>query len=599
MMRLPAIKIRMFTCLVVLAGLQLRVPVWAQNAPVSTIGTTDTYGTLATIAVTAADFSNIGSFSLKILYDPQIAQAVAVNIGPMLGGNLSVNLNNPGMVFVSWFTSNTLTLPGTPVVLNINFSKIITGTSLLTWLDDGISCSWYNESGVVLNDQPTANYYLNGAVTFLSPDAPNTLLPIVSACANSIASVPVRVTNFNNIGRISLQLSYDPTAAGYQGYTNTSGFPGLTADGSQPGLVVISGIVPAGNGIVLADSAELLRLTFMATSGATDLIWIDNGATCQYAGPPPAYFILNDTPQNSYYLNGSVSALPLPASAGIITGPPGGDVCAGQSGVNFSITPVQHANSYFWSLPPEAVITAGASTNNITVSFGNNPENWNVTAYGINSCGNGPLSPVFPLAISEAPYIISQPVTPAVVNAGAGIATFQAVAAGAALVYQWQELVTTWIDIADSGIYSGSSFSELTLINPTAAMNGRHYRCRISGLCPPEVFTDGEAQLVVSNLTGISDEMRPYGKTPTLQINPNPVEKASTVKFNIPENGIVSIEIRNICGERVRVIRDGIEVKGTHEIQFSPDFMPGLYIAVLRFRSTEGAGIATEKFIMK
>ena len=575
----------------------------AQNAPVSTIDVVNSYSNTATVPVTAVNFTNIGSFSLKILYDPAIVHPVTATAGPLLGGSMAVNLNDPGVIFVSWYIFPGLTLGGNPVILNINFTRLATGTSPLNWLVDPF-CSWYDANGIILNNVPNSTYYIGGSVSFLSPDAPHTIAPSLHACPGTVISVPVKVTGFNNIGKAALKLNYNAAALAYQSYSNTSGFPGLAVDGSQPGSITVAGIIPAGGtGIVLADSSVLVTFDFLFSGGAADLAWVDNGQSCQYSGPPPAYFVLNDTPQSSFYLNGSVTGTPLPAGAGVISGPLGGDVCPGQSGVNFSVSPVPDANVYVWALPPGALITSGALTNNITVTFGNIPGNWDVTVYGNNICGNGPVSPAFPLFINAAPSIIVQPVSPGTVNAGAGTASFIVEASGSFLTYQWQESSGSWANLADSGVYGGAWSPVLTITNPPVSMNGNHYRCVVNGLCPPQVTSDGEAMLSVSNVTGINGE-RPdvTGNTSALSMSiyPNPVNNETTLTCFLPVDGQLDIAVWNLYGKKMDVLYSGSESIGFHKkhLHFS-GYSTGLYFVTMTLRTQSGERRATEKIIMQ
>jgi hypothetical protein len=80
----------------------------------------------------------------------------------------------------------------------------------------------------------------------------------------------------------------------------------------------------------------------------------------------------------------------LPASAGTITGTD--TVCKGTGNYNYFISPVSFANSYGWTLPQGAVISSGQQTNRIIVEFGTNAVSGPLTAFGINSCGNGQAS---------------------------------------------------------------------------------------------------------------------------------------------------------------------------------------------------------------
>jgi large repetitive protein len=61
--------------------------------------------------------------------------------------------------------------------------------------------------------------------------------------------------------------------------------------------------------------------------------------------------------------------------------------CANSSGNVYSIDPLPGATSYTWTVPVGATITAGASTNSITVDFG--PNGGGIYARGNNDCGSG------------------------------------------------------------------------------------------------------------------------------------------------------------------------------------------------------------------
>jgi len=492
--------------LVLSAGLWPGLKGIAQNAPVSNPSSVCSYTGTASIAVTSSGFTDIGSFSLKILYDTAIAHPTSVTAGPQLGGNFTVSLAIPGCIFISWYDAAGLTLPGNPVVLNIVFSRVAFGTTSLTWLDEGISCAWFDGNGVMLNDQPFSAYYLPGELTFASPDAPHLILPEVEACFYTTCTVPVLATAFNTVGKFNLKFTYDPTHAGYQSFTNTSGFPGLTVDGSIPGQVLVSGQLASGtSGITLPDTTTLFSMTFLCTGGTTALTWTDNGPSCQFSGPPPGFSILNDIPQNVYYTNGLIEE-PAP------------------------------------------------------------------------------------------PVILSQPVSPPAIPAGNGTAWFSVEAAGTGLTYQWQELRDDWTNLADSGIYSGSQTPALTLTDPPVAMNGYHYRCLISGTCPPSLPTNGEASLAVDNMTGTGW----HGTDPGIRITAFSESGSGIIqsRISIPEKGNVEMGIYTICGARIEQKRPGSIEKGTHTLAFQHYYSRGIYFLTLKFTTPAGTFNSTVKLVV-
>ena len=92
------------------------------------------------------------------------------------------------------------------------------------------------------------------------------------------------------------------------------------------------------------------------------------------------------------------SDCPMPGVPGPIAGPV--TVCGNSPGNVYSIAPVIYAVSYVWAVPPGAVITAGAGTNTITVTFANTPGD--VTVYGVDTCGNGPAG-TLAVSVLQAP----------------------------------------------------------------------------------------------------------------------------------------------------------------------------------------------------
>jgi len=229
-------------------------------------------------------------------------------------------------------------------------------------------------------------------------NAPITMLPSISFCEGTVTTieVPVYVTDFNNIGALSLTMKFDSLVLIYQSFSNDSEFPGLSIDCPEPGTIIAGAFVAnRSSGFSLPDSSVLFTLHFEYLGGSTELNWYDNGASCEYAGPPPALPTLNDTPQNDFYFNGSVTELLQPSDAGNISGPSGSLVCQGQTGIVFSVSPIPDSEIYVWAVPSGATIVSGLNTNSILVDFSNNAISGLVSVYGSNNCGNGNASDLY------------------------------------------------------------------------------------------------------------------------------------------------------------------------------------------------------------
>ena len=64
-------------------------------------------------------------------------------------------------------------------------------------------------------------------------------------------------------------------------------------------------------------------------------------------------------------------------------------VCRKEKNVQYSIAPVNNANSYTWTVPQQASITSGQGSTSILVKFGN--KSGSITVFAGNQCGNSSL----------------------------------------------------------------------------------------------------------------------------------------------------------------------------------------------------------------
>jgi hypothetical protein len=97
----------------------------------------------------------------------------------------------------------------------------------------------------------------------------------------------------------------------------------------------------------------------------------------------------------------TVTVNPVPDPAGGITGTP--VLCAGSTGIAYSVAAISNAVTYVWLLPTGATIASGATTNNITVDFSSGAVSGNITVEGNNLCGDGAPSPPFAVTVNPIP----------------------------------------------------------------------------------------------------------------------------------------------------------------------------------------------------
>jgi hypothetical protein len=104
---------------------------------------------------------------------------------------------------------------------------------------------------------------------------------------------------------------------------------------------------------------------------------------------------------NGFPFNYSIILNPKPAAAGAITGT--ATVCQGQNTAAYSVPEIADATAYAWSYSGAGAVIANATTNSITISFAANATSGNLSVMGVNSCGNGMVSALYPITIYPLP----------------------------------------------------------------------------------------------------------------------------------------------------------------------------------------------------
>ncbi len=92
-----------------------------------------------------------------------------------------------------------------------------------------------------------------------------------------------------------------------------------------------------------------------------------------------------------------IGCIPV-ANTGTITG--AATVCQGQNAVTYTVSTIENATLYVWTLPTGAIGTS--TTNSIAVDFGTSATSGDITVKGTNSCGDGAIS-TFAVTVNPLP----------------------------------------------------------------------------------------------------------------------------------------------------------------------------------------------------
>ncbi len=156
-----------------------------------------------------------------------------------------------------------------------------------------------------------------------------------SACPGTVFNCPVTVSNFNNVGAVSLALNYNPDILTFEGVTdvNTALGSGLLANASN-GKVYVSWYSTQG---VSIGSGTLLQIQFTGVTGSSSLTW--DAANSEYAMP-------DGTSITMTFNNANATIYSLP---NITSQPEGQCVYAGQN-TSFSINASGQGIGYQWQV---------------------------------------------------------------------------------------------------------------------------------------------------------------------------------------------------------------------------------------------------------
>ncbi|MEI6886525.1 MAG: T9SS type A sorting domain-containing protein, partial [Bacteroidota bacterium] len=250
-----------------------------------------------------------------------------------------------------------------------------------------------NAITVTWNTAGAQNVYVN----YVNSTGCTATTPTAKAVTVNALPVPVVSGPTNNIC----------PGAGYNTYTTQYGYNNYIWTTSSGGTIV------SGQGTASID-------VYWTTSGAQWITVIySNSAGCSPAAPTQV----------------NVNVLYLPGPAGAVSG--SSSVCAGAQGVAYSVAPISNAIAYVWTLPAGVTIASGAGTNNITVNFATNASSGNMTVYGNDLCGNGTVSPPFPVTVNPLPAGAGTVSGPSTVCQGENGVNYSVVTIANATSYSW------------------------------------------------------------------------------------------------------------------------------------------------------------------
>lgn len=318
--------------------------------------------------------------------------------------------------------------------------------------------------------------------------------------------VPITVTNFQYIGAITLTLDYDHSVLNFVQGTKNAAIPGMfiiTDNDLGNGFHrLLMGWY--GFGLSLPDNSSIMDIEFNYISGSTELAWMENGPSCEYADGN--YVVMDDLPTEDFYINGNICGL-----LGI-PGPISGDdqVCQLSSSVSYSIDTVSNASSYIWSVPVGASIVFGQNTNSILVDYSDTAQSENIAVFASNPCAASATAQL-PISVYELPFANAGNDT--LIPYGTSTTLHAATGGSGNFIYAWTPadlLVDPEVQHPQTVIMTASSLFTVTIINEsTLCQQSDNVLLSISGgplsvnpVAYPDEICNGESAQLFANSGG-------------------------------------------------------------------------------------------------
>ncbi|MCX6228887.1 MAG: hypothetical protein NTV75_06915 [Bacteroidia bacterium] len=277
------------------------------------------------------------------------------------------------------------------------------------------------------------------------------------------------------------------------------------------------GLLPGTSGSIagtatVCQSQSGVTYNVSAISGATTYTWAYSGTGATITGSSNSVTITFAASATSGNLtvkgtnscgDGVVSAdyaitvNPLPVAAGTITGTSG--VCQGQTSVAYSVPVITNATSYEWAYTGSGATITNATTNSILITFSSTAAAGNLTVRGVNSCGNGTFSAIFPIGMTNLPAaagIISGLAAPC---QGSNNIAYTVGAISNATSYDWV-YSGTGATITGSTTSTSINFSA-TATNGNLTVTGRN-ACGVGTVSGNKVITLNQLPVAAGLITG-------------------------------------------------------------------------------------------------
>ncbi|MBB6611887.1 T9SS type A sorting domain-containing protein [Pontibacter sp. Tf4] len=397
---------------------------WLRNGSAINGATTATYtATTAGNYTVVVNAGNCSATSAAIAVNVTTGVTASAGEDKVICAGANVQLQASGGTTYSWTPATGLSATN---VANPTASPAQTTTYTVT-VSNANGCTDTDQVTVTVNPAPAATITASGATTFCEGSS-------VTLTANTGSGLTYQWLKDGNVINNATGSSFTTQASGAYAVrvSNSSGC--TTTSAVTKVTVTTPPTVNAGENQSICENASALTLSGFSPAGGT---WSGPGVSANGLFNPATAGVGTHTltytiTQNSCTVRSTktITVTPAVAAAGTITGD--ATVCAGATGLTYSISAVTGATSYTWSVPAGFTITGGQGSRTITVTAGTASGSISVKAQ--NSCGSSEPA-TMAVNVSAVPAATITPDGSTALCAGGSVKL--TATTGTGLTYQW------------------------------------------------------------------------------------------------------------------------------------------------------------------
>lgn len=439
------------------------------------------------------------------------------------------NLSNAGIY--SGVTTNILSISSTTAAMNgYTYRVVVSGTCTPAAM---ASAQLNVNTAPVINLQPVNNATCNGSLAILSINASGTGITYQWQVNNGAGFANIaNVAPYAGATTATLGITTNASLNGYTYRCIVSGTCPSTLTSNTVTLTVLSLPAIATQPVNTAACINTpVTFTIGATGSGVSYQWqVNNGsgfnnlttASTHQGHNTATLTVFNVQPSYAGYqyrcvVSGSctpsvlsnIATLSINTLPTVTSNPVAATTCAG-SNATFAISATGTGITYQWQLSAaggaytnisNGGVYSGATSNTLLITGATAGMHSNQYRCVVNgTCSPATTSTAAVLTVNTPPTVQTQPT--AVSTCAATIARFNITASGNNLTYQWQlNTGTSWVNLTNGGIYSGTSTTNLTITNVTTAMRGYSYRCVVSNGCSPNGISNAAVLTVYGTPT--------------------------------------------------------------------------------------------------